>query len=56
MLCGGILPQAAGYDEQWTVSVQHTDEDIEKAIEVMKDVVEKLKSGPYTPLKVEEVL
>jgi glutamate-1-semialdehyde aminotransferase len=29
MLCGGILPQAAGYDEQWTVSVQHTDEDIE---------------------------
>lgn len=55
MLCEGVLPQAAGYDEQWTISVQHTAEDIEKALEAMKIVVSKLKSGAR-PLKVEEVL
>ena len=55
MLCEGVLPQAAGYDEQWTVSVQHTDEDVEKAVEAMKNIVKKLKTGARS-LKIEEVL
>lgn len=38
MLNRGIIPAATGPDEQWTISVQHTPEDIEKHIEVFKEV------------------
>ena len=55
MLNKGVIPQALGYDEQWTVSVQHTREDVDKTLEAMKDVVKAIK-GDFKPLAVEEVL
>ena len=55
MLRRGIIPQALGYDEQWTVSVQHTKEDIEKTLEVMKEAVGEIK-GEFRQLAVEEIL
>lgn len=38
MLNRGILPMATGPDEQWTVSVQHTDDDVARHVEVFKEV------------------
>lgn len=38
MLNRGIIPTAPGPDEQWTVSVQHTEEDIEKTIDVLGEI------------------
>ncbi|MDH5438548.1 MAG: aspartate aminotransferase family protein [Candidatus Bathyarchaeota archaeon] len=38
MLNRGIVPSALGPDEQWTISVQHTKEDIEKHLEVFKEI------------------
>jgi len=35
MMNRGVVPTAPGYDEQWTISVQHTEEDIEKTIEAL---------------------
>jgi len=34
----GILPQAHGPEDIWTVSVQHTDEDIEAALRAFREV------------------
>ncbi len=38
MMNRGVVATAPGYDEQWTISVQHTEEDIEKTIEALKEV------------------
>ena len=38
MMNRGIVPSALGPDEQWTISVQHTKEDIEKHLEVFKEI------------------
>jgi glutamate-1-semialdehyde 2,1-aminomutase len=38
MMNRGIIPSALGPDEQWTISVQHTKEDIEKHLEVFKEI------------------
>lgn len=43
MLNRGIIPAATGPDEQWTVSVQHSSEDIEKHIEAFKEVASMVK-------------
>ena len=43
MMNRGVVATAPGYDEQWTVSVQHTEEDIEITIEALKDVAKILK-------------
>jgi glutamate-1-semialdehyde 2,1-aminomutase len=43
MMNRGIIPMAPGPDEQWTVSVQHTKEDIEKHLEVFKEVAEYVR-------------
>jgi glutamate-1-semialdehyde 2,1-aminomutase len=43
MMNRGIIPMAPGPDEQWTVSVQHTKEDIEKHLEVFKQVAEYVR-------------
>lgn len=43
MMNKGIIPMAPGPDEQWTVSVQHTKEDIEKHLEVFKEVAEHVR-------------
>ncbi len=38
MMNRGIIPTAPGPDEQWTVSVQHTEEDIQKTIDTLNDI------------------
>ena len=43
MMNRGIMPSAFGPDEQWTISVQHTKEDIEKHLEVFKEIAEHVK-------------
>jgi glutamate-1-semialdehyde 2,1-aminomutase len=34
----GVIPQPYWWDEQWTISVAHTDADIEKHLEVFAEV------------------
>ncbi len=55
MLDKGIIPAAPGPDEQWTVSVMHTKEDIEAHIEAFKSVSESLKKV-VSDLQIEEAL
>ncbi len=43
MLNRGIIPAATGPDEQWTISVQHTLEDVEKHLEAFKEVAPIIK-------------
>jgi glutamate-1-semialdehyde 2,1-aminomutase len=43
MMNRGIVPMAPGPDEQWTISVQHTKEDIQKHLEVFKQVAEYVR-------------
>ena len=38
MMNRGVVPTAPGYDEQWTVSVQHSEEDIQKTIDSLDEV------------------
>jgi len=42
MLAHGIIPMA-DYDEQWTISIQHTEEDITRHLEAAQIVLKKLK-------------
>jgi len=51
MLNRGIIPMATGPDEQWTVSVQHTKEDISRHLEVFEEVAKQLREKqPQMPL------
>ncbi len=43
MMNRGIIPTAFGFDEQWTVSVQHTEEDNQKHLDALQDTVPILK-------------
>ncbi|MHA2016313.1 MAG: aspartate aminotransferase family protein [Candidatus Thorarchaeota archaeon] len=43
MLNHGIIPMAYGPEEEWLVSVQHTDEDIEAHLEAFKEVAPHLR-------------
>jgi glutamate-1-semialdehyde aminotransferase len=38
MVNRGVLPQAYGPEDIWTVSVQHTDEDIETTLRAFREV------------------
>ncbi len=53
MMNRGIIPAGPGPDEQWTVSVMHTEEDIERTIEVFKDVAPGI-SHNFPALEVQE--
>ncbi|HXH27755.1 MAG TPA: aspartate aminotransferase family protein [Candidatus Polarisedimenticolia bacterium] len=44
MMSEGILPQPAGPDEQWTISAQHTDADIDAHLKTFEKVIPLLKS------------
>ncbi len=37
MLNRGVIPMATGPEEMWTISVQHTEEDIERYVEALHD-------------------
>jgi len=43
MMNRGVIPVATGQDEQWTVSVQHTKEDISKHLETFGRVASSLQ-------------
>jgi len=42
MVNRGVMPQPHWWDEQWTVSVQHTEEDIEKHLAAFEDLAPAL--------------
>lgn len=44
MMKNSIIPAAPGPDEQWTVSVQHSSEDIEKHLEVFRSIAPEIKN------------
>jgi glutamate-1-semialdehyde aminotransferase len=43
MMNRGILPAGPSPDEQWTVSVVHTEDEIEEHVEAFKDVAKYVK-------------
>ena len=45
MMNRGIIPAGPGPDEQWTVSVMHTQEDIDRVAEVFKEVAPGMASS-----------
>ena len=49
----GVLPSGTGPDEQWTISVQHTDADVDRHLETLGSVAERL-SGPLRTGEIEE--
>jgi glutamate-1-semialdehyde 2,1-aminomutase len=42
----GLIPSGTGPDEQWTISVQHTDADVDRHLEVLGLVAERLAGAP----------
>ncbi len=42
----GLIPSGTGPDEQWTLSVQHTDQDVDRHLEILGSVAEKLAGAP----------
>ncbi|MGC9153757.1 MAG: aspartate aminotransferase family protein [Vulcanisaeta sp.] len=55
MVTKGVIPQCMAPDEQWTVSVQHTKDDVDKLIEGLKHVVSLLRQvGVGEVFKIEE--
>jgi glutamate-1-semialdehyde 2,1-aminomutase len=39
----GIIPQAQCYDEQWTVSALHTQDDVDRMLEVFDEIAREMK-------------
>ena len=39
----GVIPQAQCYDEQWTVSVLHTDKDVDHMLSVFDEICREMK-------------
>jgi len=42
MVNKGIIPMAYGADEEWLISVQHTEEDVQKHLEAFKEIASRL--------------
>ena len=49
----GLIPAGTGPDEQWTVSVQHTEADVKRHLEILATVAPQL-TGPPAPGGIEE--
>ncbi len=45
MMNRGVIPEGVQYDEQWTVSVQHSPEDIERHLSAFQEVAPLLTKG-----------
>ncbi|MEM4485570.1 MAG: hypothetical protein QXE13_07005, partial [Sulfolobales archaeon] len=56
MVVNGIIPQPMAYDEQWTISIAHTREDIEKTIEIAGKVFREVREGRALRFEVEEAI
>jgi glutamate-1-semialdehyde 2,1-aminomutase len=55
MLNRGVIPAGTGPDEQWTVSVQHTTDDINQHLEVFKEISSRVDSFKSTMPIVESI-
>ncbi len=44
----GLIPSGTGPDEQWTLSVQHTDADVDRHLEILGTVAERLAGTPQS--------
>jgi len=42
----GLIPSGTGPDEQWTISVQHSDADVDRHLEILGSVAERLAGAP----------
>jgi glutamate-1-semialdehyde 2,1-aminomutase len=42
----GLIPSGTGPDEQWTISVQHTDADVDRHLEILGTVAGQLAGTP----------
>ena len=47
-LNSGLIPSGTGPDEQWTISVQHTDDDVDRHLEILGSVAERLAGTPQS--------
>jgi glutamate-1-semialdehyde 2,1-aminomutase len=56
MVINGIIPQPMAIDEQWTISIMHTKEDIQKTLETADRVMSEIKGKVVKPLAVEEAI
>jgi len=45
-LNSGLIPSGTGPDEQWTISVQHTEADVDRHLEILGTVAERLAGVP----------
>jgi glutamate-1-semialdehyde 2,1-aminomutase len=45
MVNRGVMPQPYWWDEQWTISVQHTGADIDKHLSAFDDIAESLSKA-----------
>ena len=45
-LLEGLIPSGTGPDEQWTISVQHTTQDIDRHLAILSAIVPKLVGAP----------
>ena len=45
MVNRGVMAQPYWWDEQWTISVQHTEADIDKHLAAFADIAEALANG-----------
>lgn len=45
-LNSGLIPSGTGPDEQWTISVQHTEADVDRHLEILGSVAERLAGTP----------
>lgn len=44
----GLIPSGTGPDEQWTISVQHTGADVDRHLEILGSVAERLSGAPQS--------
>ncbi len=44
----GLIPSGTGPDEQWTISVQHTPTDVDRHLEILGTVAERLAGSPQS--------
>jgi glutamate-1-semialdehyde 2,1-aminomutase len=48
MVNRGVMPQPHWWDEQWTISVQHSEADIDKHLAVFEEIAPALASAQQT--------
>jgi len=56
MVVNGIIPQPMAVDEQWTVSIMHTKEDIQRALETSDKIMSEIKGKLVESIAIEEAI